>query len=516
MSSATTEHAPGGTVQPPLRGVMLGLAALLLSLANFLAVLNMTIANVTVPNMAGGLGAGGSQGTWIITAYAVAEAITVPLTGWLSARFGAVRVFGLSVISFGIFSLFCGLSTSLAMLVLMRVFQGMSGGPLMALSQTLLLRIFPKEKAMQATGLWAMTTMLAPVIGPVLGGWLADQYGWSWVFFINVPMALLIGWLSLILLKRYELPLEKNPVDIVGMVFLVVWVGALQIMLDEGKDLDWFASNEICILALVAAIGFAAFLIWELTEKHPIVDLRVFRHRGFSACMVVLALSFGAFFGVNVLTPLWLQYNMGYTATWAGMVVAWGGLLSPLCAPLIAALAERTDPRRLIFFGVASLGIITLWRSVATPDMTYWQISTPLFFMGIGFPLFFIPLVGVSMGAVEEREMASASGLMNFIRTISGAFATSMVATSWQNKSIYAHEELAGIVGNYAVHSLSASGMPQDAGRGLLNGLVSSQGLMLATNDLMVDIGLIFLLGSVTICLAPKQKRTVDPSKIGH
>ncbi len=510
------EHAPAHNGQSPLRGGMLALAALLLALANFLAVLNMTIANVTVPNMAGGLGAGGNQGTWIITAYAVAEAITVPLTGWLSARFGAVRVFGLSVVFFGVFSLFCGLSTSLPMLVLMRVFQGMSGGPLMALSQTLLLRIFPKEKTMQAMGLWAMTTMLAPVIGPVLGGWLADQYNWSWVFYINVPMALVIGWISMIMLKRYELPLEKNPVDLVGMILLVVWVGALQVMLDEGKDLDWFASTKICVLTLVATVGFAAFLIWELTEKHPIVDLRVFRHRGFSACMVVMALAFGAFFGVNVLTPLWLQYNMGYTATWAGMVVAWGGLLSPFCAPVIASLAERFDSRRLIFSGVTVLGVITLWRSVATPDMTYWQISIPLFFMGVGFPLFFIPLVGVSMGAVDESETASASGLMNFIRTISGGFATSMVATAWQNKSIHAHEELAGIVGGYAVQSLDGSGLPRDLGRGLLEVLVSNQSLMLATNELMVDIGLIFLVASVSICLAPKQQRAVDPTRAGH
>ena len=185
MSAVAIDHSE----QPPLQGLMLWVGGVVLALANFVAVLNMTIANVTVPNMAGALGAGSSQGTWVITSYAVAEAITVPLTGWLSARFGAVRVFILAVFLFGVFSLLCGMSTTLGMLLGMRVLQGMAGGPLLALSQTLLLRIFPKKQSMQAMGLWAMTTLLAPVVGPVLGGWLCDNYTWSYVFFINVPMA---------------------------------------------------------------------------------------------------------------------------------------------------------------------------------------------------------------------------------------------------------------------------------------------------------------------------------------
>src|SRR5512146_2339408 len=203
MSNAPTVHND----QPALHGAMLWIGAIVLAMANFLAVLNMTIANVTQPNMAGALGASTSQGTWIITAYAVAEAITVPLTGWLAARFGAVRVFSLAVFMFGVFSLLCGVSTSLEMLLAMRVFQGMAGGPLLALSQTLLLRIFPKEKAMQATGLWAMTTLLAPVVGPVLGGWICDNWSWPWVYFINVPMAVVFSVTAYALLKRYEDPL---------------------------------------------------------------------------------------------------------------------------------------------------------------------------------------------------------------------------------------------------------------------------------------------------------------------
>lgn len=502
----------------PLRGAALWIAAIVLAMANFVAVLNMTIANVTVPNMTGALGAAGSQGTWIITSYAVAEAITVPLTGWLSARFGGVLLFSLAVEMFGLSSLLCGLSSSFGMLVGMRVLQGLSGGPLMALSQTLLLRIFPKEKAMQATGLWAMTTLLAPVVGPVLGGWLCDNYNWSWVFLINVPMAATFGVIAWIMLRSRENPLHKNPIDAVGMALLVVWVAALQIMLDEGKDADWFASTKICLLAVVAIVGFLAFLIWELTAEHPIVDVRVFRHRGFAACMVVLMLAFGAFFGVNVLTPLWLQYNMGYTTTWAGMAVAWGGVLSVVFSPIAANLAARFDARYFIFIGVMWLGLDMLGRSLGNTDMTYWQICVPLFVMGVGMPMFYVPITGVAMASVNEEETASAAGLMNFVRTISGAIATSLVTTVWENKTKVAHAELANIFDGAKdlARAMPPFGHYREMVRGVADTLASGQSMMLATNQVMAILGAIFIGASFLIVLAPKPTRVVDAASIGH
>jgi DHA2 family multidrug resistance protein len=497
---------------------MLWVGAIVLALANFVAVLNMTIANVTVPNIAGALGAGSSQGTWVITSYAVAEAITVPLTGWLAGRFGGVRMFSLAVAAFGAFSLLCGLSTSLGMLITMRILQGLAGGPLLALSQTLLLRIFPREKTMQAMGLWAMTTLLAPVVGPVLGGWLCDNYSWPWVFFINVPAALLFSWIAWGLLKRYEGSRQKSRIDVVGMILLVIWVAALQIMLDEGKDLDWFASAEIRVLAAVSVVGFLAFVIWELTEQNPIVDIRVFRHRGFTACMIVLGLAFGAFFGLNVLTPLWLQYNMGYTTTWAGMVVAWGGLLSVVFSPIAANWANRADARYLIFVGVMWLAINTFWRSVATSDMTYWQICLPLVFMGVGLPLFYVPLTGVAMASVDESETASASGLMNFVRTISGAFATSLVTTSWQNSTIDAHAKLSGIIDGPGVleRVLPHLGHLGTSARLFVDYLVTSQAMLLATNHLMIVIGAVFFVAAFLIVFAPKPTREVSATSVGH
>jgi DHA2 family multidrug resistance protein len=332
-------------------------------------------------------------------------------------------------------------------------------------------------------------------------------------------MALVFGAIAWGLLKRYEASLVKLPVDKIGFLLLVIWVAALQIMLDEGKDLDWFSSDKIRVLAVVAVIGFLAFLIWELTEKNPIVDLRVFRHRGFSASMLVLALAFGAFFGINVLTPLWLQYNMGYNTTWAGLVVAWGGLLSVVFSPIAAKLANRFDARWLIFIGCIWLGADTLWRSVATADMDYWTIVIPLFFMGVGMPMYYVPLTGLAMGSVEESETASAAGLMNFVRTISGAFATSLVTTAWQDKSYIAHDRLSGIVDPSGEASALASVAPNplvDMGRELLNGLTTSQSLLLATNDLMIVIAIVFFVSAFAIALAPKAARAVDAASIGH
>lgn len=507
---------PGG--EQPLQGGMLILGALVLALANFIAVLDMTIANVSIATIAGSLGVTSSQGTWVITSYAVAEAITVPLTGWLAGRFGAVRVFVVSMALFGLASFLCGFANSLGMLVVGRVLQGLAGGPLMPLSQTLLLRIFPKEKAPAATAIWAMTTLIAPILGPIVGGVICDQSHWSWIFFINVPIALVCAWFGWGLLKRYETSLERAPIDKIGLALLIVWVGALQLMLDEGKNLDWFSSPVIVTLAIVAAIGFVAFLIWELNERHPIVDLRVFRHRGYSFGVLTLVLAFGAFFGVNVLTPLWLQQHMGYTATWSGMVVAWSGVLAVLGAPVAAMLASKMDSRRLVFFGVSWLGAITLWRAFGSTDMTYWQIAMPLLVMGIGMPFFFVPLTGQILGSVEERETASAAGLMNFLRTLAGAFATSLTTASWEDRiqinraDLVASMDPANQVGLGGALDSPAQALQDPGILGALERMVEGQSVMLATNQLLMLIAVIFVVAACSIWLAPRATRTVDAS----
>lgn len=497
----------------PLTGAALFLGALCLAMANFLAILDTTIANVSVANIAGSLGTSNSQGTYVITSYAVAEAISVPLTGWLASRFGAIRTFVTCFVLFGVFSLLCGLATNMTALVAFRVLLGFSGGPLMPLSQTLMIRIFPKNKAHAAIGIWSMTTLVAPIMGPILGGVLCDQFSWPYIFFVKVPFALAAAYACYVILRKFETPVFKNSIDKVGLLLLVVWVAALQIMLDEGKDHDWFESSRIVILGVVAVIGFIAFLIWELTAKNPVVDLKIFRHRGFSMSMVTLSLAFGAFFAISVITPLWLQIYMGYTATISGYATATMGILAVFLAPLIANLSSKYDPRPFVFVGVLWLGLWTFIRSDANLDMTFAQVSWPMFFQGIGMPLFFVPLTAIALGCVKLSEMENAAGLMNFIRTLSGAFATSMINTSWERETRYVHSELAGLTDSHGVytHVLESTGMALDQIRGSFDWMLQKQSVMVATNQLFMVVAVIFAIAAFCIWLAPKPKHAVDP-----
>src|SRR6201992_762189 len=302
----------GGPPQPqPLQGTALTIGTIALSLATFMNVLDTPIANVSIPAMSGDLGVSPDHGTWVITSFGVANAISLPLTGWLTRRFGQVKLFTWSVTLFTIASFLCALAPTLNMLILFRVLQGAVAGPMMPLSQALLLSSYPKAKAGAALGMWSITTLVAPVVGPVLGGWITDNISWPWIFYINVPVGIIAGVATWIIYKSRETPTMSLPIDKIGLLLLVLWVGALQVMLDKGKDLDWFGSGQIITLPIVAVFVFVLFLIWELTEKHPVVDLSLFSRRNFLISTIAMLMAYGLFFGNVVLLPLWLQQDMG-------------------------------------------------------------------------------------------------------------------------------------------------------------------------------------------------------------
>src|SRR6188768_80889 len=312
---------------------------------HLMQVLDTTIANVSLPTIAGNLGVSTSQGTWVITAFAVANGIGVPLTGWLMGRYGVVKTFVFSVLAFTVASFLCGIAWSLPSLIFFRVLQGGVSGPMIPGSQALLISIFPSDKRGTALGIWSITTLVAPICGPILGGYISDNYHWSWIFLINVPVGLVVSFLCWGNLKARETPTRKLPIDTMGLSLLVIWVGALQIMLDTGKDADWFQSTQIVILAIVTAIGFAAFLIWELTAKNPVVDLSLFKSRNFALGTLAFCLGYAVFFANNLLMPLWLQTEVGYTATWAGLVAAPTGVVAVLLTPLAAKMMSKYDAR---------------------------------------------------------------------------------------------------------------------------------------------------------------------------
>jgi DHA2 family multidrug resistance protein len=385
----------------------------------------------------------------------------------------------------------------------------------MPLSQTLLLTIFPKKLQPAAMGIWAITTLVAPVAGPMLGGTLCDNFGWGSIFLVNVPVAIGAGFLVWRVLFSQETKTTKARVDTVGLGLLVVWVGALQLMLDLGKENEWFSSPLIVTLGLVALLGFIAFLIWELTDSNPIVDLRVFRYRSFSIGMVCMALMIGSFFAINVIGPLWLQNNLGWTASWAGNATGMVGVLAIFAAPIAAQLAVKVDPRRLIFLGVGWLAIITFIRGLSTMDMSFGQIAFLIFLTGVGMPFFFMPLLQITMGAVKPEETANAAGLQNFIRTMSGAVATSFVLTIWENGATSNRAEMVnGIDGAQSVQLLTQHGVSPDAAVGLFDRLVSAQALMISTNSVFMGAAVLFALCALIVWIVPRPKGPVDMSNV--
>jgi DHA2 family multidrug resistance protein len=496
---------PDGGV-PHMKGASLAAAVFLLSLATFIVILDTTIINVAIPHIAGAFAASANEGTWAITSYAVAEAFTVPLSGWLVTRFGVVRTFLVSLIGFAVFSMLCGIASSLPMLVVFRIFQGLCGGPLMPASQTLIMRVTPPHRVELAMGLWMMTTILAPIAGPILGGILADGIGWRWAFYINIPVAIFCAAGAWWLFRGRETRTARQKIDFIGLGLLALWVGALQIMLDNGQNQDWFASPWILGLLVVSVLGFAVFVIWELTDDHPIVDLRVFRHRGFAVSAAALSFTFGAFFASIVLMPLWLQINLGYTSTLSGYVLAFQAVFGVIVAPIAAILMTRLDARLIMSAGLVILAFSIFYRAGYALNISFDKLIWPQLAMGLGIPLFFVPLMTISMTSVTPQETAAASGLINFLRTIAGAIATAVTISAWSTEAVTARSHLVDRLN--ASHELMAR--LQDQGLGVnqalhsLDGLVQSQSIMLATNHVFLSLGTVVALTAVGVWLMPR------------
>jgi len=418
----------------PLKGVALAVTALALALGTFMQVLDLTIANVSLPTIAGNLGVSTDSGTWIITSFAVANGISVPLTGWLMGRYGVVRVFTLSVIAFTIASFLCGIAWNLPVLIVFRVIQGAVSGPMIPGSQALLIAIFPAEKRGTGLGIWSITTLVAPIAGPVLGGYISDNFHWSWIFLINIPVGSFVAFIVWRMLRVHETPTRKLPIDRVGLGLLIIWVGALQVMLDLGKNADWFHDPFIVVLAIITAVGLLAWLIWELTDAHPIVDLSLLSNRNFLFGSLALCLGFAIYFANVVLLPLWLQTQLGYTATWAGLAVAPSGVVAVVLTPLIARLMRVVDVRWIATMSFAALVGSYMMRASYTTDVSFATIALGSAVQGIGASGFFLSLLTILLDRVPPNQTPSATGLSNFVRIVVGSFATSITTTMWDRR----------------------------------------------------------------------------------
>lgn len=496
-----------------MEGARLGGAIFILSLATFVVILDSTIINVAVPHIAGSFAASPSEGTWVITSYAVAEALTVPISGWLADRFGIVKVLTIALLGFAFFSVLCGVAPSLKTLILFRALQGLSGGPLIPISQTLIMRICPPHKLEPMMGLWMMTSIVAPIAGPIMGGILADTIGWRWAFYLNIPIAALCGIAGFLLFKTSETHPQKQAIDYVGLGLLCIWVTCLQIMLDTGEDHAWFQSTQILALLIISLFAFIVFAIWEFTENYPIVDIRVLRHRGFAISAFAMFFAFGAFFAALILLPLWLQLGMGYTATAAGYVLAQQGMLGVLAAPLAAYLTRKLDSRLLMSGALLILAGAIFWRSFFSTMIGLDQLRMPQLVIGVALPFFFVPIMTTSLQFVPLSETSAASSIINFLRTLAAAIATAVVVFKWSRETTIEHAALVEFQaqsGRY-IKDLANRGVAHGAALQSLDTLTWQQGMVLAVDDIFTDLSLILILAAIGVWLIPRSAPAQRP-----
>jgi MFS transporter, DHA2 family, multidrug resistance protein len=499
-------------VEAPLKGTALAVTAFALALSTFMQVLDTTIANVSLPTIAGNLGASTDQSTWIITSFVVANGIGVPITGWLMNRYGVVKVFVLSVLGFTIASLLCGIAWSLESLVFFRVLQGAVSGPIIPGSQALMLSIFPHNRRTTALAIWSITTLVAPICGPILGGYISDSWHWGWIFLINVPVGLIVTALCWVGLQDRETVTRKLPIDMVGLGLLIVWAGALQVMLDTGKNEDWFESTQIIVLALMALLGFGAFLLWELTEEHPIVDLSLFRDRNFTLGTIVFFLGNGVFLANMLLIPLWLQTQLGYTATWAGLVSAPTGAIAVLVTPLAARMMSRFDARLVATIAFAASAVSYFMRANLTADASFMAIAVPLMVQGISSGSFFIATISILLDGVPPQKIPSASGLSNFARIIAAGFSVSLITTFWDRREALHQSHMADLTSGYTpvlneiLLSLQNLGLSDLTAKAAVTRSMVGQAYLLASLDMFTISAWLCLAAIVIVWLCRKAQ----------
>ena len=484
----------------PLQGGALAMLTLVLSLATFMLVLDSTIANVAIPTIAGDLGASSSQGTWVITSFGVANAISIPITGWLAKRFGEVRLFLIATLLFVLASWLCGIANSLEMLIVFRVLQGAVAGPIIPLSQSLLLNNYPPEKRGMALAFWSMTIVVAPICGPILGGWISDNIHWGWIFFINVPIGLAVVLISWKILEGRESRISHQPVNTVGLILLALGVGALQLMLDQGRELDWFNSTEIVVLTIIAAVGLIALIIWELTDDNPVVDVSLFKSRNFTVGCVSTSLAFLVYSGTVVLIPLLLQQVYNYTATWAGLAAAPVGLLPILLAPIIGKFGNKIDMRILITVSFMVYALTFYWRAVTfEPEMTFMDVALPQFVQGLAVACFFMPLTTITLSGLPPEKMASASSLFNFLRTLAGSIGTSLTTFIWYNREAVHHTQLTEVINPYNpisqqfFQTMGSFGLSEEQTASYIARQITAQGFIIGANEIFFVSAIMFI-----------------------
>jgi DHA2 family multidrug resistance protein len=495
-----------GTAQPIVNPWIISVAVML---ATFMEVLDTTVVNVSLPHIAGSLSATPDEATWALTSYLVANAIVLPITGWLANYFGRKRLLMAAVTGFTTASFLCGLAPTLPVLIFFRLVQGATGGALQPISQAVMLESFRPQDRGKAMAFWGLGIVVAPMLGPVLGGWLTDSYSWRWVFYINIP----VGMASIVMTKLFifDPPYIRKPktgIDYWGIGMLALGIGTLQIFLDQGQEKDWWSSDLIRFLIITSAVMIAAFVIYELIARNPVVDLRVLKIRTYGAGVFLMTTVGFVLYGSLVLLPLLLQTLLGYSAVEAGIAMFPRGLGSFIGMPIIGAIMSRFDPRKLLAIGVTGAGLTLIQLSWLNLNAGYWDFFWPQFFQGMSMALVFVPLTTVTMDPIPKEQMGNATSLFNLMRNIGGSIgianATTILARTQQRNidvlgvhvnpyDLRSQTMLRGLKSAMMAHGADAATATRQA-KGAMFGMVEQHAAMLSYLQVFRLLGVIFLL----------------------
>ena len=494
---------------------------IVLCLCTFMQVLDYSIANVSIPYIAGGLGVSDNDGTWVITMFAVGNAICLPLSGWLARRFGAVRTMVLSVVMFTFFSWLCGAAWSFNSLVLFRFIQGFVGGPMIPLSQSLLIQIFPETKKNLALAIWVMVAVVGPIAGPILGGWITFDYVWRWIFYINVPVGVICSIFIWHFMKNKESTIVKEKVDYMGLVFLAVGISSLQIMLDKGEQYDWFRNPVIILLAITSIVFLTFLIVWEKNEPHPILDLTLFRSRNFTLGTVLTSGSYMIIFGAIVLTPLWLQDYMGYTSLWAGLAVSTMGVIPVCIVMFVAWLMNRIRLKFILIFSFLCFAATFFYFAYFTTQVSFRYVAFSRLLFGIPIAFWLPPLMALTLAGIPATKLANATGIFHFFRIFAGGAGTSLFVTLWDRRSIFHHSNLASQVTAFNENSkeflgkLDQLNLPGKEGLTMLNNITDKQASILGMNDVFYLSAWLFIILLIGVfCLKRREHAQRDASTL--
>jgi len=513
--------------ETPHRPVNPWIVAIAVMFATFMEVLDTTVVNVSLPHIASTMSATIEEATWVLTSYMVANAIILPMTGWLASRLGRKRLLMWSTMGFTAASVLCGMAPNLASLVLFRIIQGATGGALQPLSQAVLLESFKPEDRGRAMGFWGFGIVVAPILGPVVGGWITETYNWRWVFYINLP----VGAASLFMIQMYvfDPPYLKKlstGIDYWGMGMLVLGIGALQFVLDKGQQEDWFASNLIVTLSIISAVALIALVFYELRTEAPIVDLRVFKNRTYATGVFLMTVVGFALYGSLVLLPIMLQTLFGYSSLEAGKAMAPRGMGSMIMMPVVGMLTSKVDPRRLLVLGLLIGGGTMWWLGQINLNAGPWNIMIPQFLQGAGMALLFVPLTTVSMASIQPQKMGNATSLFNLMRNIGGGVGIAVTGTylarnrqvvgSILGENVSAYDPQTQTTLNQIIQGLVAAGnditTATERAYMILHGMVLRQASMVSFVTLFRMMGVLFLIMIPLVLLMRRPSKGAAPA----